>query len=187
LSYARCANCNGKAQKALSSSFPSAGRLLRRLALQGYCSVRRKKPTGILFVMLVGREVAISFMGKAFWIALAVGTLVLIVLAIVAFIRFTRLEVRLYREEVSRDRREGRPWLYTLIAWPGIIGNFAVFGLAGFHYLDNECQSLTKTCLEQIPFWWFPVSFMLLSMPVMWIEKLILKWRKTGPPAVPGG
>ena len=51
--------------------------------------------TGILFVMLVGREVAISFMGNAFWIALAVGTLVLIVLAIVALIRFTRLEVRL--------------------------------------------------------------------------------------------
>ena len=138
--------------------------------------------TGILFVMLVGREVAISFMGNAFWIALAVGTLVLIVLAIVAFIRFTRLEVRLYREEVGRDRREGRPWLYTLILWPGGIGNFAVFGLAGFHYLDNDCQSLTKDCLEQIPFWWFPVSFMLLSMPVMWIEKLVLKWRRARSP-----
>jgi len=48
LSYARCANCNGKAQKVLSSSFPSAGRRLRQLALQGYWSVRRKKPSSKL-------------------------------------------------------------------------------------------------------------------------------------------
>ena len=45
LSYVRCANCNGKARKILSSSFPSAGRRLRQLALQGCWSVRRKKPS----------------------------------------------------------------------------------------------------------------------------------------------
>jgi ABC-type proline/glycine betaine transport system permease subunit len=37
----------------------------------------------------------------------AVGTLVLIVLAIDAFIRFTRLEVRLYREEVAAIAGKG--------------------------------------------------------------------------------
>jgi hypothetical protein len=45
LNYARSANCNGKAQKILSSSFPSEGRRLRQLALQGCWSVRRKKPS----------------------------------------------------------------------------------------------------------------------------------------------
>jgi len=60
---------------------------------------------GILCVMLVGRDAAIGFLGNAFWVALVVGTLVLIVLAIIGLIRFTRREARLYREEVGRDRQ----------------------------------------------------------------------------------
>ena len=96
--------------------------------------------------MLAGRETALSFVGNAFWIALAVGTPVLIVWVIVAFIRFVRREVKQYRAEVGRDRRDGRPWLHTFVAWP------AVFGLAEFHYFENACKGLTEDCLEQIPF-----------------------------------
>jgi hypothetical protein len=133
----------------------------------------------------VGRDEAIGFLGNTFWITLVVGTVALIVWTIIAFIRFTRREVRQYREEVGRDRREGRPWLYTFIAWPGIIGNFAVIGLAALHYFGNSCRAVFGDCLQQIPFWFFPVSLLLLSIPVMWIEKLVLRWRKPRTPAAP--
>jgi hypothetical protein len=135
---------------------------------------------GILFVLLFGREAAIGALGTAFWIALVVGAVIALIWIIIATIRYTRREVKLYREEVGRDREEGRPWLHTFIAWPGIIGNFAVFGFAGFRYFDNECRILLGDCLEQIPFWWLPVSLLLLSIPIQLLEKVVLGWRQRG-------
>jgi hypothetical protein len=82
---------------------------------------------GILFVLLFGREAVISVLGNALWISTAIGAVIGIVLIILAAIRYTRQEARLYREEVRRDREEGRPWLYTFIAWPGAIGKFCSF------------------------------------------------------------
>jgi hypothetical protein len=133
---------------------------------------------GILFVLLFGREAVISVLGNALWISTAIGAVIGIVLIILAAIRYTRQEARLYREEVRRDREEGRPWLYTFIAWPGAIGNFAVFGFAAFSYFDHECRALKGDCLEQIPFWWLPVLLLLISMPIMWLEKVVLGWQR---------
>jgi hypothetical protein len=62
-----------------------------------------------------------------------------------------------------------------------IIGNFAVLGLAGLRYYGDACHNITGDCLQNIPFWWLPVSLLLLSIPVKWVEKFILSWRE--PPA----
>ena len=82
---------------------------------------------GILFVLLVGREEAISAIGGAsvagaFAVALVVGTLALL------FIGY-----------VLRKRRQGQPWLFHFILWPAYIGVLAVLGLAAHHAFDKAC------------------------------------------------
>jgi uncharacterized membrane protein len=129
-------------------------------------------------VLLFGRGAAIALFGNAFWIVLVVGAVIAIIWMIIDAIRFVRREAKLYREEVSRDRDEGRPWLHTFVAWPGILGNFAVFGFAAFRNFDHECRALTGDCLQEIPFWWLPVSLLLLSIPIQWLEKVVLGWRQ---------
>jgi ABC-type Fe3+-siderophore transport system permease subunit len=82
---------------------------------------------GILFVLLVGREEAISTIGgasgaAAFAVALAGGTLALL------FIGY-----------VLRKRRRGQPWLFHFILWPAYIGVLEVLGLAALHAFDKSC------------------------------------------------
>lgn len=132
----------------------------------------------ILFVLLFGRDAAIFAFGGVFWFLLVFGAGFAIIWLIVAAIRYAYREARSYREEVRQDREEGRPWLNTFIAWPGIIGNFAVLGFAALRYFDDECRALMRDCLQQIPFWWLPVSLLLLSIPILWLEKLVLSWRQ---------
>ncbi|MCW5681004.1 MAG: hypothetical protein KF794_08985 [Xanthobacteraceae bacterium] len=133
---------------------------------------------GILAVLLFGREVALGSVQTIFWVGLVVGIVWLIFWAIIATIRFLKRESVAYRDEVRRDREEGRPWLYTFVAWPGIIANFGVFGLAAYsRHIEGSCRALTGDCLREIPFWWLPVCLLLGSIPIMWLEKLFNYFR----------
>jgi hypothetical protein len=130
---------------------------------------------GVLFVLVFGREAALFGLNYFIWAALAVGVVALIVWAFVAVPRYLRREAIDYREEVRRDRQEGRPWLYTFIAWPGAIGNFIVFGAAAYSRFEGSCRSLKGDCLENIPYWWVPVAVLLVGVLVQGLERLYLK------------
>ena len=129
---------------------------------------------GILFVLLVGREEAISAIGGAsgagaFAVALVVGTLALL------FIGY-----------VLRRRRQGQPWLFHFILWPAYIGVLVVLGLAAFHSFDKACGRPYE-CVGQIPLYWLPVPLVLLGALVWWVEDFIIKRRKSHPPAASTG
>jgi hypothetical protein len=95
----------------------------------------------ILAVLLFGRPDPDS-MQTVFWIGLFLGIVALIIWAIVAFIRFIRRDFKAYRDEVRRDREEGRPWLYNYVAWPGIIGNFVVLAVAAYWlFIEESCRA----------------------------------------------
>lgn len=133
---------------------------------------------GILFVLLFGREAAIGALGSGFWVLLMIGSVIAIIWMIIAAIVYARKEVKVFRNDLRRAREEGQPWLWTYILGPGVIGNFAVVGFAAFRYFfDNECRAF-RSCLEQIPFWWLPVALMLLSLPILGLETVVLRWRQ---------
>jgi hypothetical protein len=95
----------------------------------------------IAAVLLFGREATIGSMQTLFWIGLALCVIAFVVWATISFISYMRRGVRAYREEVRRDREDGRPWLHTFVAWPGIIGNFLVIGVAAYsRYVDESCR-----------------------------------------------
>ena len=132
----------------------------------------------IAAVLLFGREATMGSMQTIFWIGLVLGFIALTVWAIVAFIRYMGREAKVYRAEVRRDREEGRPWLHTYIAWPGILGNFLVFAIAGHsRYVEESCRALVGDCLQQIPYWWLPVTLLLGSIPIAGLERIILHYR----------
>ncbi len=136
--------------------------------------------TGILAVLLFGREATLGSMQTIFWIGLALGIVGSIIWAIIAFVRYMRREAKAYRDEVRRDREEGRPWLHTFVAWPGIIGNFLVIAVAGYsRYVEESCRALMGDCLQQIPYWWLPVSLLLASIPIAGLERIFLYFRKS--------
>lgn len=133
---------------------------------------------GIFAVLLFGREAMQGSMQVVFWVGLAVGIVGLIGWATFAFFRYIGGEAKAYREEVRRDREQGKPWLHTYIAWPGIIGNFLVFAIAGYsRYVDESCRALVGDCLQQIPYWWLPVALLLGSIPIAGLERIILHYR----------
>src|SRR5262249_40932023 len=133
---------------------------------------------GILAVLLFGREATLGSIQTLFWVGLVLGIVTLLVLGTLSFIRSIGREAKSYREEVRRDREEGRPWLHTFIAWPGFIGNFLVLGVAGYwRYVEESCRTFTGDCLEQIPYWWLPVTLLLVSVPISWLERVILHFR----------
>lgn len=133
---------------------------------------------GILAVLLFGREAMQGSLEVVFWIGLALGIVALAIWGIVALVRGVGREVKVYRQEVRRDREEGRPWLHTFIAWPGIIGNFLVIGVAAYsRYVEESCSALLGDCLQQIPYWWLPVVLLLGSMPIAGLERIILHYR----------
>jgi ABC-type tungstate transport system substrate-binding protein len=136
---------------------------------------------GILVVLLFGRDAALGSMQTLFWIGLVLGIIALIIWAIVALVGYTRREVKAYKEEVRRDREEGRPWLHNFLMWPGVIGNFAVFGVAAYsRYVDESCRALVDDCLKNIPYFWAPIALVLLSIPFTWFERMILHMRNRG-------
>jgi hypothetical protein len=125
---------------------------------------------GNLFVLLVGRETAISIVGGAFgagafWVALVGGTLALL------FIGY-----------VLRKRRQGQPWLFHLILWPAYTGVLVVLGLAAVHSFDKACGRPYE-CVEQIPLYWLPVPLVLLGALLWWVEDFVIRRRKSRPPA----
>jgi amino acid permease len=133
----------------------------------------------IAAVLLFGREATFGSMQTIFWVALALGIVALIVWAIVSSTRYMGREARAYRDEVRRDREEGRPWLHTYIAWPGIIGNLLVFVVAAYwRFIDDSCRALMGDCLQQIPYWWAPVCLLLASIPIAGLERMIAHFRK---------
>jgi hypothetical protein len=131
---------------------------------------------GILFVLLVGRDMAISVgrdmampvMGGASGVALVVGALGL-------FIGYIR-----------RKRREGQPWLFHFIIWPAYTGILVVLGLAALRSFDNVCGR-PQECVGQIPLYWLPVPLTLLGALVWWVEDFIIRRRKSHPPAASTG
>jgi MFS family permease len=133
---------------------------------------------GILFVLVVGREAALTALTWGFWIALALGILALFLWVIIAFLRWGQRETKAFSESVAKERREGKPWLFGIVGVVGMLGNFAVFGLAALNYYGGTCASFKKDCLNQIPFWYLPVPILLLSFPIHWVENLILRLRK---------
>jgi hypothetical protein len=133
---------------------------------------------GILAVLLFGREAVQGSLQVLFWVVLGVGTVGLIVWAIIAFSRYMGREVRAYQAEIRRHREEGQPWLHTYIACPGIIGNFLVFGVAAYsRYVEESCRLLMGDCLQQLPYWWLPVSLLLSSIPIAGLERVFLYFR----------
>ena len=124
---------------------------------------------GILFVLLVGRDVAIPVIGGALGVviggalgvALVVGTLAL-------FIGYIR-----------RKRREGQPWLFHFILWPAYIGVLAVLGVAALHSSDNACDGPAE-CVGQIPLYWLPAL-------LWWVEDFIIERRKSRLPTASTG
>ena len=59
--------------------------------------------------------------------------------------------------------------------WPGAIGNFIVFGAAAYSRFEGSCQSFKGDCLENMPYWWLPVSVLFAGLLVQGIERLYLK------------
>jgi CDP-diglyceride synthetase len=129
--------------------------------------------SGILFVLMVGREEAISAIGGAsgagaFAVALVIGTLALL------FIGY-----------VLRRRRQGHPWFHFIL-WPAYIGVLAVLGLAALHAFDRACGR-PQECVKQIPLYWLPVLLVLLGALVWWVEDFVIRRRKSRPPAASAG
>lgn len=134
---------------------------------------------GILAVLLHGREAALDSMETIFWVGLALGVVWLIVSAVVSFIRYTGRVANAHGAEVRRDREEGRPWLYRFVAWPGIIANFLVFGVAVYSfYAERSCRVLVGDCLKQFSYWWLPMALLLASIPVSAVEQTVIYFRK---------
>jgi hypothetical protein len=130
--------------------------------------------SGILFVLLVGREEAISAVGGAsgagaLAVALVVGTLALL------FIGY-----------VLRRRRQGQPWLFHFILWPAYIGVLAVLGLAALHAFDKSCGR-PQECVAEVPLYWLPVPLVLLGALLWWVEDFFISRRKSRPPAASTG
>jgi amino acid permease len=135
---------------------------------------------GIFAVLLFGREATLGSMQTIFWVGLVLGVVGLIVWATIAFVRYMGREAKAYRDEVRRDREEGRPWFHTFTAWPGIIGNFLMFAVAAYsRYVDESCRALTGDCLQQIPYWWLPVTLLLASIPIAGLERVIRYFRRS--------
>ena len=132
----------------------------------------------ILFVLLVGQGTALGLLGTAFYAGLIVLVIGLLLAAIVGLVRGTKREVLAYKQEIARDRAEGRPWLHNFVTWPGIIGNFLVFGIATKHYFARSCDVLTDDCLHQVAYWWLPVSLIFLGILVLVGETLFLRLRR---------
>jgi len=129
---------------------------------------------GIFAVLLFGREVVQGSLQTAGIVGLTVGAIILVVTGIFMFVRYLSQEVKVYREDMQRERAAGKPWLYMLIAWPGIIGNFLVFGIAAYWwFIENSCRALMGDCLQSVPLWWVPVCFILISIPTLWIERAV--------------
>jgi hypothetical protein len=119
-----------------------------------------------------------------------VGIVMLILALIVGAIQWMqdafKREASEFREQVSKHRREGRPWLYLLVgaqegrpwlyrfvAGGFIIGNTVVLGVAGFsRYVEGSCRALTGDCLSQVPYSWVPLAFLAASMVVFGIERI---------------
>jgi hypothetical protein len=142
--------------------------------------------SGIFAVLLFGREATYGSIQTLFSVGLVLGIIAVIVWAIVSFIGYMGREARVYREEVRRDREEGRPWLYQYLAWPGIIGNFLVFGVAAYsRYVDVSCRAFGD-CLQQIPYWWLPISLFLASILVSALEQTVRYFRKRETQGFPG-
>jgi hypothetical protein len=134
---------------------------------------------GILAVLLFGREATLGSIETAFWVGLVFGIVALVVWAIAAFVRYMAREAKAYRDQVRRDRAEGRPWLYTFVAWPGFIGNLGVFAVAAYsRYVEASCKAFTGDCLQQIPYWWFPITLFAASIPVAVMERIVLYFRR---------
>lgn len=51
--------------------------------------------------------------------------------------------------------------------WPAVAATLAVFGWHG-------CSVFKKDCIQEIPFWWLPISVIGLSMCFWGIENLVL-------------
>ena len=133
---------------------------------------------GIFAVLLFGREAVLGSLEGMVWISIAIGIPVLLIWVIVAFVRYLRREARAYREEARRDRDQGLPWLYKFAAWPGIIGNFLVLGVAAYRYFDNSCRFFAGDCLQTIPYWWLPVALLLASIPISAVEQIVVRLRR---------
>ena len=126
---------------------------------------------GILFVLLVGRDTAIS-VGRDMAIPVMAGAfgvaLVVVTLALIGYVR--------------RKRREGQPWLFHFILWPAYIGVLVVLGLATHRSFDNACGRPYE-CVGQIPLYWLPASLVLLGALVWWVKDFIIRRRKSRSPA----
>lgn len=126
----------------------------------------------ILCVLLFGSSAVLTGLG---WVA-GIGAVLAVIFLVIAGIACL---FRSLRDEVASARVERKPWLWLFVAWPATIGNVAVVALAVLYWLAGDVRF--KDALDEIPYFWVPVTALFASMIVAAIESAH-EWA----PKVPG-
>jgi hypothetical protein len=115
----------------------------------------------ILCVMLFG---ASAFLSGVAWGA---GIAAVVAAVFLAIVGAAKLFISL-RSDVEVARSERRPWLYLPVLWFAILGNFAVFAAAALQWVRGGIDF--RAALDQVPYWWLPVSLMLVGALILICE-----------------
>lgn len=115
----------------------------------------------ILSVMLFG---ASAFLTGLAWLAGIGAVLGIVFLVIAGVAKF----LGSIREEVVAARAERKPWIWLLVAWPGIVGGFVICGLAAVRWMGGGIRY--GDAISTVPYSWVPVTLILAGMAVAAIE-----------------
>lgn len=105
------------------------------------------------------------------WIVVPLAFFFSAIWAFAVLIAVAKGNVRDLRERVVRDRKAGGPWVHYWLSIPGAIGNLMVFAFASFDWLGGG--GTFQESLYSVPLWWLPAVLLLISLPVLWTEKLV--------------
>jgi hypothetical protein len=134
--------------------------------------------SGILAVLLFGRDAVLGSLNTILPVALAIGLVGLVAWALYALFAFLGRQAKKFGVEAKEERSQGRPWLHNFLTVPGMLGNFVVMGLAGWFWWAGDLRF--REALQLVPLWWVPVMVLLLGIPALWLETMWLSFRSKG-------
>jgi hypothetical protein len=75
------------------------------------------------------------------------------------------------RERILHARKAGEPWLHYWLSIPGAIGNLTMLAIASVGWVNGGGP--LRQSIYDLPLWWLPALLLLISLPVLWLEKLL--------------
>ena len=74
------------------------------------------------------------------------------------------------RERILHARKAGEPWLHYWLSIPGAIGNLTILAIASVDWVNG---GPLRQSIYDLPLWWLPALLLLISLLVLWVERLI--------------